>query len=62
MGEVKNIRLRIEMAKEGIKQWELARALGISESNLSRRLRDELPEEEATRYIKAIRKAKEAKR
>ena len=45
------------MAEHGVKQWEVARALGISESVLSRKLRDELSEEGQEKIIKAIEAA-----
>ena len=37
-----------------MKQWELARLLGMSESVLSRKLREELPEDEQDRIIALI--------
>lgn len=52
-----NIRIRVKMAEHGVKQWEVARALGISESVLSRKLRDELSEEEQEKIFKAIEAA-----
>lgn len=52
-----NKRIRIAMAESGIKQWELARLLGMSESVLSRRLRDELPEDEQDRIVELIKGA-----
>lgn len=54
-----NTRIKIKMLKSGIKQWELARLLGISESALSRKLRDELPEEEQDRIVAVIERGKE---
>lgn len=52
-----NKRVRIVMIEAGIKQWELARLLGISEPALSQKLRDELPEEEQNRIIDLIEKS-----
>lgn len=52
-----NTKLKIKMVESGIKQWELARLMEISESALSRKLRDELPEEEQDRIISLIEKA-----
>lgn len=49
-----NKRVRIKMVETGIKQWELARLLEVSESALSRKLRNELPEEEQDRIVKLI--------
>ena len=39
---------------KGIKLWELADALGVSEFTLSKRLRRDLPGEELARYMSAI--------
>lgn len=55
--KTKNKRIRIKMLETGIKQWELARLLGMSESVLSRKLRDELPEDEQDRIIALIEQA-----
>lgn len=49
-----NIKIRVKMFETGLKQWELAKLMGVSESVLSRKLRDELPEEEQDRIIKLI--------
>lgn len=48
-----DLRKRIEAA--GIKQWQLAEKLNVSEFTLSRRFRHELPEEEKQRIETAIR-------
>ena len=53
---MKNARIKIAMAEHDVKQWELARILGIHEGSLSRRLRDELPAEEQDKIIELIRK------
>lgn len=55
-----NKRIRIKLVEAGMKQWELARAMSISEPALSKKLRDELPDEEQDQIIKLIEK-KEAK-
>lgn len=49
-----NLRIRIAMTEKNVRQWELARLMGVSESVLSRRLREELPEEEQDRIVKLI--------
>ena len=49
-----NTRIRIKMAERGLKQWELARLMKISEPALSRKLRDELEPEEQDRIINLI--------
>ena len=38
----------------GLTQWDLCKALGIGETTLYRRLRDELPEDQKQEYKKAI--------
>lgn len=52
----KNINIRIKLVEAGMKQWELARLLGISESQLSRKLRTELTQEEQERILEIIEK------
>ena len=49
-----NIKVRVKMYETGLKQWELAKLMGVSESVLSRKLRDELPEEEQEKIIELI--------
>lgn len=45
----------------GIKLWQVAREIGMNESAFSRKLRNELPQEEKARIFAAIDKlAKEA--
>ena len=53
-----NTKIRIKMIETGMKQWEVARLLGMSESVLSRRLRDELPEDEQDRIVALIEENK----
>lgn len=55
-----NIRIRVALLENQVKQWELARLLGISETVLSRRLREELPEAEQDEIVKVIEEAKKA--
>lgn len=52
---MKNNRIRKELKERGIKYWELARIMGISDATLTRRLRDEIPAEEQDRIIELIR-------
>lgn len=51
---MKNQKVRLKMLEAGLKQWEVARLLGVGESVLSRRLRDELPEEDQEQICKLI--------
>ena len=54
-----NVKIRLKMFEAGMKQWHVARLLGMSESTFSRKLRDELPEEEQDRIIALIEKQEE---
>lgn len=40
----------------GLTQYKLSKALGIGETTLYRRLRDELPEDQKQEYMNAIKK------
>ena len=52
---MKNLKIKIAMTEHGIRQWELARLMGIHEGTLSRMLRNELPESEQEQICKLIR-------
>lgn len=44
-----------DMLKDnGLTQWDLCKALGVGETTLYRRLRDELPEDQKQEYMKVI--------
>lgn len=49
-----NKRVRIAMLENGIRQWELAELLGISEAGISRKLRHELPDDEQRKMVELI--------
>ena len=49
-----NSDIRIAAFENGIKHWEIAKKMGIGETTLSRRLRNELPEEEKEKILSAI--------
>lgn len=53
--KIRNIRIRTELKECGVKYWELAMIMGISDATLCRRLRIEIPAEEQERIIKLIR-------
>lgn len=55
---MKNALIRNALKKAGLAQWELARLLGIGETTLSRKFRDDLPEEEQLAIVKKIEEAK----
>lgn len=48
--------LRNKIKESGLKHWEIALALGISESTFTRWLRRELPERESTQIYAVIDK------
>ena len=50
----KNAEIRQVLKKKGIKHWQVADAMGISEATMVRRLRKELPEEEKARILQII--------
>ena len=47
--------IRRTAAGAGVKLWQIAEALGISDCNFSRKLRKELPQEEKERIFGIIR-------
>ena len=51
---MKNVTIREALEKSGLKQWELAKLLKMSEFTLSRKLREELPEEEQNEIVRII--------
>lgn len=60
--EMMNESVREAARRKGLRHWQIAEALGISESVFSRRLRHELPEAEKQRIcgiIDDIAKARE---
>ena len=54
---MKNKRIRIKLVERELTQYDLAKLLGVSETTVYRRLRDELPEEEQDRIINMIEKS-----
>lgn len=51
---MKNQKIREAAKKAGVKLWEVAEALGITDGNFSRKLRRELPGEEQAQIIRII--------
>lgn len=51
---MKNIKIRQALKETGVRYWELARLMGISDGTLCRRLRDEIPAEEQDKIVKLI--------
>lgn len=56
MSDKNNPEIREALRANGMKQWELAERLGISENTICRRLRRELPDEEKRKFLEAITK------
>lgn len=53
---MENIEIRTAYMAAGLKQWQLAKALDLSETHFSRKLRQELPPEEKELILAAIDK------
>ncbi len=51
---MKNKRIRDTAEKCGVRLWEVAERYGINDSNFSRKLRNELPDEEQDRIVGLI--------
>ena len=49
-----NLLIRIALLKTGLRNWQLANILEVSEPTLYRKLRHELPEEEQKRIAELI--------
>ncbi len=49
-----NESVKVKLVKTGVRHWELAKALGISETTLYRKLRTELPGAEKKRLTAII--------
>jgi len=50
-----NEKIRRAIGAAGLKQYEVAAALGMNDGNFSRKLRKELPEAEAKRILDVIK-------
>ena len=48
---MKNLRIRDAARNAGVKLWQIAEKLGITDGNLSRKLRRELPDVEQERLV-----------
>lgn len=49
-----NLDIRQKAKCSGVKLWEIAEGIGITDSNFSRKLRRELPKEERERILRLI--------
>jgi predicted XRE-type DNA-binding protein len=54
-----NIRIRVAMLESGLRQWEVAEALGMAEESLCRKMRKELPEAEQEKILGSIASLRE---
>ena len=48
--------IRTELKEKGVRQWELAAAIGISEQTMVRRMRFEMPDEVQLHLLEVIEK------
>ena len=48
--------LQLYAAGKGVKQWKIAKELGIAEASLSRKLRNPLSEEDKAAFLSAVEK------
>lgn len=53
--------VRLAAASAGICLWEIAEALGVTDSTFSRKLRRELPENEKEAVFRAIERMRECR-
>lgn len=49
-----NQEIKMAAVKAGVKLWQIADAIGLSDSNFSRKLRHELPEDDKQRILSVI--------
>lgn len=52
-----NKKVRLTLMEQGVKYYELADLMGVSEATLGRKLRKEMPEEEQQRLVKLVEEA-----
>lgn len=53
---LKNALIKNALKEAGLAQWKLAKILGMGETTLSRKFREDLPEEEQLRIVSIIKK------
>lgn len=59
---MKNIDIRMEAQRAGVKLWQIADELGLSDCNFSRKLRKELPDAEKEKIRQIIVRLKGVRR
>lgn len=52
---MENLDIRQELLRANVKQWKVAESLGISESQFSKMLRREVPDEKKEKILETIR-------
>lgn len=55
---MRNERIKEAMKRQGLKQWEVAELIGISEFTMCRKMRHELPAEEQDQIVRLIEERK----
>ena len=60
VNKLNNVDIRQAISQSRFRHFQIAAALGLTETAFSKKLRQELPEEEKEKIIKAIIKMKEA--
>lgn len=58
---MKNACIKIAMVECDLRQWQVARLMGVHEGTLSRRMREEMPLEEQEKIVDLIRHHAEKK-
>ena len=61
MAKTTNREIRQAMRGRNVKQWQVAKALGTREDTFSRKLREELPEDEKQKILAVIEAMGEGK-
>lgn len=56
---MKNKKIRLKMAEYEITQYDLSKLLGVSESTIYRKLRDELSEQEQDKIVSMIEQSRD---
>lgn len=60
--EMHNKEIRIAAKNAGVRLWEVAAAYGVNDSNFSRKLRQELPQQEKEKILAIIDRLAKEKR
>lgn len=52
-----NMKIRLALMETGVRQYELGKLLGVSESTIWRKMRFEMPEEEQEKIVRLIKES-----